>query len=110
MSSASKGYKLKDEKEENAKPLTFLQAALFQWVNPKAWTMALMAVTLYAPSQELHLVLIIALVFGLVNLPCVFSWVILGKSMNRLLKNQRNLTIFNMVMAILLVLSVVTVI
>ncbi len=101
--------KLKTDDVEAKKPLTFLQAALFQWVNPKAWTIALMAITLYAPSQEFHLVLIIALVFGLVNIPCVFSWVYLGKSMNRFLKNQRNLHIFNIVMAILLVLSVVLV-
>jgi len=101
--------KLKTEKSDNAKPLTFIQAALFQWVNPKAWTMALMSITLYAPSQELHLVLIIAGVFGLVNVPCVSAWTILGTSMSKVLKNERNLHIFNIVMAVLLVLSVVIV-
>lgn len=101
--------KLKTEKSDNAKPLTFIQAALFQWVNPKAWTMALMSITLYAPSQELHLVGIIAAVFGLVNIPCVSAWTILGTSMNKLLKNERNLHIFNIVMAVLLVASVVIV-
>jgi threonine/homoserine/homoserine lactone efflux protein len=100
---------LTSKQSESAKPLTFIQAALFQWVNPKAWTMALMAITLFAPTQELHLVAIIASVFGLVNIPCVSAWTILGRSMNKLLKNQRNLHIFNIVMAILLVASVVIV-
>ncbi|MEL0035433.1 MAG: LysE family translocator [Gammaproteobacteria bacterium] len=100
---------LTSKQSDSAKPLTFIQAALFQWVNPKAWTMALMAITLFAPTQELHLVAIIASVFGLVNIPCVSAWTILGRSMNKLLKNQRNLHIFNIVMAILLVASVVIV-
>ena len=100
---------LTSKQSESAKPLTFIQAALFQWVNPKAWPMALMAITLFAPTQELHLVAIIAAVFGLVNIPCVSAWTILGRSMNKLLKNQRNLHIFNIVMAILLVASVVIV-
>ena len=100
---------LTSKQSESAKPLTFIQAALFQWVNPKAWTMALMAITLFAPTQELHLVAIIAAVFGLVNIPCVSAWTILGRSMNKLLKNQRNLHIFNIIMALLLVASVVIV-
>jgi len=100
---------LTSKQSDSAKPLTFIQAALFQWVNPKAWTMAVMAITLFAPTQELHLVAIIAAVFGLVNIPCVSAWTILGRSINKILNNQRNLHIFNIVMAILLVSSVVIV-
>jgi threonine/homoserine/homoserine lactone efflux protein len=44
-------------------PMTFIQAALFQWVNPKAWAMALTAVTAYAPDQTLAAVAAVALVF-----------------------------------------------
>ena len=101
--------KLKTVNSDNLKPLTFLQAALFQWVNPKAWTMALMSITLFAPTQELHLVAIIAAVFGLVNIPCVSAWTILGMSMKKILKNERNLHVFNLIMAVLLVASVVIV-
>ena len=100
---------LTSKQSDSAKPLTFIQAALFQWLNPKAWTMALMAITLFAPTQELHLVAIIAGVFGLVIIPCVSAWTILGRSMNKILKKQRNLHIFNIVMAILLIASVVIV-
>ena len=38
-------------------PLTFLQAAAFQWVNPKAWAMALTAITAYAPERDLASIL-----------------------------------------------------
>ena len=87
------------------KPLTFMQAVLFQWVNPKAWTMALTALTVYAPSQSLWSVLLVAAVFGLINLPCVSSWTLLGQQLQRLLTSQRRLVAFNISMAVLLVAS-----
>lgn len=87
------------------KPITFLQAVLFQWVNPKAWTMALTALTVYAPSQNLGAVLLVAAVFGLINLPCVSCWTLLGQQLQRLLTSRRRLVIFNVSMAVLLVAS-----
>lgn len=86
-------------------PMTFLQAAAFQWVNPKAWTMALTAVTLYAPDRSLTAVLLVAGAFGAVNLPCVSSWTVLGQQMRRLLTSPARLAAFNWTMAGLLVLS-----
>ncbi len=88
-----------------AKPMTFLQAALFQWVNPKAWAMALTAVTVYAPSQSIAAIGLVAIVFGLVNLPSVSSWTILGQEMRRFLNKPSRLRVFNVVMAILLIAS-----
>ncbi|MEH6586980.1 MAG: LysE family translocator [Halioglobus sp.] len=87
------------------KPITFLQAVLFQWVNPKAWTMALTALTVYAPSQNLGAVLLVAAVFGLINLPCVSCWTLLGQQLQRLLTSRRRLVIFNVSMAVMLVAS-----
>ncbi len=87
------------------RPFTFLQASAFQWVNPKAWAMALTAVTAYAPGRELQTILLVALVFGLINLPAVSSWTILGQQMRRVLTSGRRLRAFNMVMAALLVAS-----
>lgn len=87
------------------KPITFFQAALFQWVNPKAWTMALTALTVYAPSQDVGAVVLVALVFGLINFPCVSSWTALGQQLQRLLTSQKRLLVFNVTMAVLLVAS-----
>ena len=91
--------------QTRARPLTFLQAAAFQWVNPKAWTMALGAVALYAPGQEVAAVLWVAAVFGMINLPCISSWTVLGMALKRALQNPARLRFFNYAMALLLVAS-----
>ncbi len=86
-------------------PMTFFQAVAFQWVNPKAWAMALTATAAYAPEQTLNAILIIALVFGAINLPSVSTWTVLGQQMARVLTNPRRLLVFNWTMAALLVAS-----
>ncbi|MDW4498612.1 LysE family translocator [Sulfitobacter sp. D35] len=87
------------------RPMTFLQAAAFQWVNPKAWAMALTANSLYAPDATLWAFALVAGVFGVVNLPSVSVWTVLGQQMARLLINPRRLAAFNWTMAALLVAS-----
>lgn len=95
-----------ETKTSRAKPMTFVQAALFQWVNPKAWTMALTAISIYAPSKSIFAVLLVALIFGLVNFPCIISWIVLGQKMQIFLNNQKHLKAFNITMAVLLIISV----
>lgn len=84
-------------------PITFLQAALFQWVNPKAWSMALTAISAYNPTNDLTGVYIVTLVFGAINLPCISGWTLFGGQLKRFLTSQRKLVIFNWTMAILLI-------
>lgn len=85
------------------KPLTFLQACAFQWVNPKAIAMALSAISLYTGSGSLSEVLIAAVIFGMINFPTVGMWVLVGTRLRHWLKNPRMLRIFNITMALLLV-------
>jgi threonine/homoserine/homoserine lactone efflux protein len=93
----------KPQIEQSAgKPLNALQAALFQWVNPKAWAMALTALTVYAPSQGLAAVAVVALVCGVVNMPSVFVWVVLGSRLQRWLGSATRMRVFNYSMALLL--------
>jgi len=87
------------------RPLTFVQAAGFQWVNPKAWAVALTAVTAYAPGEGLAAVLVTALVFLTVSVPSVSLWAGLGTGLRRWLGTGLRLRIFNRTMAVLLVLS-----
>lgn len=87
------------------RPMTFLQAAAFQWVNPKAWAMALTAVSTYAPDRSMETVVTVAVIFGLVNLPCVSSWTLLGQGMQRWLTSPGRRQAFNATMAGLLLLS-----
>lgn len=95
--------------EDSAKPMTFLEAAAFQWVNPKAWAMALGAITAYAPDQSIVAILAVALVFGMVNLPSVSSWVFAGRTLRHFLQTPARLRAFNWTMAVLLLLSLIPV-
>jgi threonine/homoserine/homoserine lactone efflux protein len=88
-----------------ARPMTFVQAALFQWVNPKAWTMALTAITVYAATRNLPAVLAVAAVFGVINLPVVSIWAAMGQYLGRWMENDRQRRAFNWGMAGLLVAS-----
>jgi threonine/homoserine/homoserine lactone efflux protein len=88
-----------------ARPMTFLQAAAFQWVNPKAWAMALGAVAAYVPEPSLMAYATVALVFSAVNLPSVSVWAGAGQAVRRWLEGPGRLQAFNWTMAVLLVLS-----
>lgn len=88
-------------------PLTFLQAAAFQWVNPKAWAMALTAVTVYAPGDGIWAVGLVAIVFGAINLPSVSTWTVLGQGIRLWLTDPARLRVFNWTMAALLLASMV---
>ncbi|MEP1768014.1 MAG: LysE family translocator [Sulfitobacter sp.] len=93
------------KRDDAGAPMTFLQAAAFQWVNPKAWAMALTAITVYVGDATLIWLATGALVFGLVNLPSVSMWTIAGQQLQRFLTNPRRLSIYNWTMAGLLILS-----
>jgi threonine/homoserine/homoserine lactone efflux protein len=98
-----------EKAQVEGKPLTFLQSAAFQWVNPKAWTMALSAITLYATGRDLPAVLWVAGVYICVSMISTTGWTVLGQQMRRLLKNPRRLQMFNWAMAVLLVATLIPV-
>lgn len=91
-----------------AKPITFIKAALFQWLNPKAWVMAIGAISVYTSTSSNFLlqILYIALVFLIAALPCQFIWLLFGTKLKRYLKSVKHQQIFNKLMALLLVISV----
>jgi threonine/homoserine/homoserine lactone efflux protein len=89
----------------SGKPMTFVQAALFQWVNPKAWTMALTAIAVYAGSRSIATVIGVAAIFGAINLPVVSLWAGMGQYLQRWLTDPRRHRVFNWGMAALLVAS-----
>ena len=69
------------KKAQAGAPMTFLQAAAFQWVNPKAWAMALTAITVYVGDASILWLAVGALIFAIVNLPSVSIWTIAGQQM-----------------------------
>ncbi|XDA97158.1 LysE family translocator [Sulfitobacter sp. LCG007] len=86
-----------------ARPMTFLEAAAFQWVNPKAWAMGISANSLFATEATLPAYASVAAVFAIVTLPANSIWTILGQQVARLLTSPGRRTAFNWVMAGLLV-------
>jgi threonine/homoserine/homoserine lactone efflux protein len=93
------------EGRQRPQPMTFLQAAAFQWVNPKAWAMALGAVSAYVTVPSVGAYAAVALVFSAVNLPSVSVWAGAGQAVRRWLDGPGRLRAFNWTMAGLLVLS-----
>ncbi len=89
-------------------PLTFWQSALFQWVNPKAWVMAMGAIAAFTlPNNPmLWQVTVIAFIFLLVAFPCVGIWLIFGIKLQQVFTNTQSQRVFNWLMASLLVVSI----
>ncbi|MCF2870187.1 LysE family translocator [Octadecabacter sp. G9-8] len=110
---ATAAPKLADAPDTGGTPMTFLQAAAFQWVNPKAWSMGIYAITNFAKDDDgargLFAVCVVALAFVLVNFPSVTIWAVLGQQMRRFLTSPMRLRAFNITMAVLLVATLIPV-
>ncbi|MBX9348517.1 LysE family translocator [Chromobacterium vaccinii] len=93
------------EAREQARPLGFVGAALFQWLNPKAWVMVLNASILFMPAGEGGRWLaasLLALAFAAVNLPCISVWAWGGEKLRRWLAAPRALLLYNLTMGALM--------
>ena len=93
--------------ETGGQPFTCLQAAAFQWVNPKGWFMALTAISAYTGNQTMREVVIVAVVFVCTNIPSISFWTVLGQQMRKFLTSPVRLRTFNIVMALLLVATLI---
>lgn len=92
------------------RPFSFVQAAAFQWVNPKAWIMATGAIATYVPEVDYAVnMMLLTLLFALVNGPCVAVWAAAGTSLRRFLMNPAKRQAFNIAMAVLLAASILPV-
>ncbi len=91
---------------EAARPMSFGEAAAFQWVNPKAWVMAVTAMAVYtSPEAPFLSVLLVAAAFALVNLPSVSAWAGFGMALRGFLADPVRLKWFNVAMGLLLAAS-----
>lgn len=97
---------MSDEARGRERPMSFLGAAAFQWVNPKAWVMSIGAITTYLPNAS-HVpdVALLALVYGVLCAPCIGLWAGFGVAMRRVLTDTRSVRVFNLCAAALLVAS-----
>ncbi|WP_144109892.1 LysE family translocator [Paraburkholderia sp. BCC1886] len=93
-------------KQGERRPMKFLEAAAFQWVNPKAWMMVLTAATTIHLCESTSLnAVAMAVVFYVIGFPCICVWAGFGTAMRQVLSNPKWLRVFNLTMAALLVLS-----
>ena len=91
-----------------AEPLTFFQAAAFQWVNPKGVLAALSGIALFMrPGHAATDFAILLAVFALSTVLSVVTWTGFGVALRLLLQNPVHARIFNVAMALLLVASIV---
>lgn len=92
--------------QAKGRPMSFIEAAAFQWVNPKAWVMAVGAMATYTSQSAYTLtVVIVALVFGVVCGPATGTWTVFGVALKRLLQDPKVNRAFNIAMALALVAS-----
>ena len=91
------------ESPRKSRPLTFWQAALFQYVNPKGLAFSLAAISAYTPpSRPLYSVFVVAAVFTVANTLSTCTWTAAGVQARRLLSDPVKLRVFNITVAVLL--------
>ncbi|RWP64788.1 LysE family translocator [Mesorhizobium sp.] len=94
---------LSSKGEAKARPMRFIDAAAFQWVNPKAWVMAITAMAVYAvPEHPFLSVALVSIAFTVVNLPSVSVWAGFGTALRGFLSDPVRLKWFNIAMGVLL--------
>jgi threonine/homoserine/homoserine lactone efflux protein len=100
------------EETEAGQPLTFVEAAIFQWLNPKAWTLALGALAAFTTpglgmGASLLEIGLLAALFGVIAFLALVIWCLFGVVIARALRNARRQKIFQLSLAALLAVSVV---
>lgn len=102
-------FDIKEDKD--SKPFNFLQAASFQWVNPKAWVMSMTAISIFVTSKEepIEQVIIISAIFMISAIFSCNLWTLGGLALKTIIKEDSSVIWFNRIMAILLVASVIPV-
>jgi threonine/homoserine/homoserine lactone efflux protein len=97
---------IEDGGETSGRPIGFLEAAAFQWLNPKGWVMAVGAVSAYAGVAAFPVnVIVMAALFGSLGIFSSATWLGFGTALKRLLTNPRAVRAVNITMALLLVAS-----
>lgn len=94
--------------DSNSK-LGFLQGFFMQFVNPKAWIMAITGASAFLPQlANPHIsVFVFAITFGIVGIPCMITWVSFGDYISKLLKSEKANKILGIVFFVLMISSIV---
>ena len=105
------GYKMigsfSSIQKETGRPLRFYEASLFQFINPKAWSIAVTVASGFFPVEENIFigVLFVTITAGLINLPTCSLWALFGSGMRKFVNNIKTKKIIEYLLAVLLVLT-----
>jgi threonine/homoserine/homoserine lactone efflux protein len=96
------------EAQAPARPFTFLQAAAFQWINPKGIVAAVSAIAIFVrPDHQAFDIPVMLLAFTAATVGSVLAWSAFGVALRGLLRSPSRARVFNIAMALLLVASIV---
>ena len=100
---------LSEYKKESGRPLKLYEAAFFQFINPKAWVVALTASTAFFPvSENFYLATIfVALTAPFICFPSICLWALFGSSIKMLIKNAKIKKIVEYFLAVLLIITAI---
>ena len=98
--------------KESGRPLKLYEAALFQFINPKAWVVALTAATAFFPSGENFLVAtaFVTVTAPFVCFPSICLWAIFGSSIKTVIKNTKVKKLIEYLLAVLLLVTAVIIV
>ena len=93
--------------KESGRPLKFYEAALFQFINPKAWSIAIAVASGFFPSQEniVFGIIFVTLTAAIICFPTISLWALFGSGLRKFVKNNKTKKIIEYILAILLVLT-----
>lgn len=99
---------LDQNKSSQLQPLGFWKGAFYQWINPKSWIVLIGAVTAYTNDMTTAgQIWFIGLLYGLIGIPCVMLWAVIGGKLSYFLTQGNRMKIFNRTMGLLLALSLI---
>ena len=95
------------EQKETGRPLKFYEASLFQFINPKAWSIALTVASGFFPTEEniLKGIIFVTLTAAIICFPSISLWALFGNGLRRFVRNVKTKKIIEFILAVLLVLT-----
>ena len=103
---------LSSNEKKSGRPLKFYEAALFQFINPKAWVVAITAATAFFPNEENFIVAtsFVAITAPFICFPSICIWAAFGSSIKTIIKNTKIKKIVEYLLAVLLVVTAIIII
>ena len=94
-------------KKESGRPLKLYEASLFQFINPKAWTVAIAAVAGFFPLEEnfFKATMFLALTAPFICFPSISLWALFGSSLRMFVNNLKTKKTIEYILALLLILT-----